>query len=68
MQKDIHPNYDETTVSCACGNVMHIRSTGKLMTVNVCSKCHPFYTGKSTLLDSEGRVQQFNRRYKRESA
>ncbi len=63
MKKDIHPNYSETTISCACGSVMTVRSTGRDMHVNVCSKCHPFYTGKSALLDSEGRVEQFNRRY-----
>jgi len=68
MQKEIHPKYDATTISCACGNVMAVRSTGKQMTVNVCSKCHPFYTGKSTLLDSEGRVDQFNKRYGRKRA
>lgn len=68
MKKNIHPEYAETDVSCACGNVMQVRSTGKSMAVNVCSKCHPFYSGKSMLLDSEGRVEQFNRRYGRKSA
>ncbi len=68
MKKDIHPKYDVTTISCACGNVMDVRSTGKEMTVNVCSKCHPYYTGKSALLDSEGRVEQFNKRYGRKIA
>lgn len=68
MKKDIHPKYDMTTITCACGNVHEVRSTGNDMHVNVCSNCHPFYTGKSTLLDSEGRVEQFNRRYGRKSA
>lgn len=68
MKKDIHPKYDETTITCACGNVKEVRSTGKDMHVNVCSSCHPFYTGKSTLLDTEGRVEQFNRRYGRKTA
>jgi len=68
MKKDIHPKYDATTITCACGNVKEVRSTGKDMHVNVCSSCHPFYTGKSTLLDTEGRVEQFNRRYGRKTA
>ncbi len=68
MKMDIHPKYEETTISCACGTVLNVRSTGKDMTVNVCSSCHPFYTGKSALLDSEGRVEQFNKRYGRKIA
>ncbi|HAS83267.1 MAG TPA: 50S ribosomal protein L31 [Verrucomicrobia bacterium] len=68
MQKEIHPKYNETTIKCACGNVMNVRSTGHDMHVNVCSNCHPFYTGKSALLDTEGRVEQFNRRYGRKTA
>lgn len=67
MKKDIHPNYGPTTISCACGNVLHVGSTGKDMHVNVCSSCHPFYTGKSSMLDTEGRVEQFNRRYGRKT-
>lgn len=63
MKKDIHPKYGEATISCACGNVMQTRSTVADMHVNTCSACHPFYTGKSSLLDSEGRVEMFNRRY-----
>ncbi len=68
MQKDIHPKYSETTISCACGNVLNVCSTARDMHVNVCSHCHPFYTGKSALLDTEGRVEQFNRRYGRKLA
>ncbi len=68
MKNDIHPKYDLTTIACACGNVKEVRSTGKDMHVNVCSACHPFYTGKSALLDTEGRVEQFNRRYGRKTA
>jgi large subunit ribosomal protein L31 len=63
MKKGIHPKYEEATITCACGNVMHTRSTVKDMQVNVCSKCHPFYTGQAALIDTEGRVEQFRRRY-----
>lgn len=67
MKKSIHPEYGDATITCACGNVMEMRSTVQNMSVNTCSKCHPFYTGQSTLLDSEGRVEQFNRRYGRKT-
>ncbi|NQU40334.1 MAG: 50S ribosomal protein L31 [Lentisphaerae bacterium] len=63
MRKDIHPKYEEATVTCACGNVITTRSTVKEMHVNTCSACHPFYTGQTGLIDAEGRVEQFRRRY-----
>jgi large subunit ribosomal protein L31 len=63
MKKDIHPKYDETTITCACGNVMKVRSTGNDANINTCSKCHPFYTGHATLVDTEGRVEQFRKKY-----
>ena len=66
MKKEIHPNYGEATVTCACGNVLHTRSTKPDMAVNTCSKCHPFFTGQATILDAEGRVEQFKRRYGRQ--
>ncbi len=65
MKADIHPSYSEATITCACGNVKTVRSTVKEMHVNTCSQCHPFYTGKSAFVDSEGRVEQFKRRYNR---
>ena len=65
MKKDIHPAYEETTITCACGNVMRVRSTGRDMHVNTCSQCHPFYTGKAKFIDTAGRVEQFRRRYGR---
>jgi large subunit ribosomal protein L31 len=68
MKKGIHPDYTDAAITCACGSVMDTRSTVKQMAVNTCSKCHPFYTGKATLLDTEGRVEQFNRRYGRAQA
>ncbi len=63
MKSNIHPDYAEATITCACGNVMEIRSTVKDMHVNTCSKCHPFYTGQATFIDAEGRVEQFRKRY-----
>jgi large subunit ribosomal protein L31 len=65
MKQGIHPEYGEATITCACGNVIKTRSTRKDMQVNTCSSCHPFYTGQSTYIDSEGRVEQFKRRYGR---
>jgi len=63
MKKNVHPEYQEATITCACGNVMHTHSTKKEMHVNTCSSCHPFYTGQATYIDAEGRVEQFKRRY-----
>jgi len=65
MKKEGHPKYEDATITCACGNVIHTRSTVKAMTVNTCSSCHPFFTGHSALVDTEGRVEQFRRRYGR---
>ena len=61
--KNIHPDYQETTITCACGNVIHTRSTKKDILVEICSKCHPFFTGKQKLVDTSGRVDMFNKRY-----
>ena len=64
MKPDTHPNYDELTVTCSCGEVFQTRSTmGKELHVEVCSKCHPFYTGKQKMLDTAGQVDKFRRRY-----
>jgi large subunit ribosomal protein L31 len=63
MKKDIHPKYELTTVTCACGNVMEIRSTVKDIKVEICSNCHPFFTGKQKLVDTAGRVERFKKRY-----
>jgi large subunit ribosomal protein L31 len=64
MKSDIHPEYQDASISCACGNVASLRSTNKQMHVDVCSKCHPFFTGKRQLLvDRGGRIEQFNKRY-----
>ena len=61
--KNIHPDYQETTITCACGNVIHTRSTKKDIRVEICSKCHPFFTGKQKLVVTSGRVDMFNKRY-----
>lgn len=63
MKKDIHPKYGDAVIICACGNVIHTRSTVKEMHINTCSKCHPFFTGEATLIDTEGRVERFRKRY-----
>ena len=69
MKKDIHPKYEEITASCSCGNVMKIRSTvGHDLNLDVCSKCHPFFTGKQRILDAAGRVERFNRKYGKKDA
>jgi large subunit ribosomal protein L31 len=63
MKKGIHPEYNRTTVRCACGNEFETGSTVKEIHVEICSKCHPFFTGKQKLVDSAGRVERFRRKY-----
>ena len=63
MKKNIHPKYTEATITCACGNVIKTRSTVKAMSVNTCAACHPYFTGQQTLVDTEGRIDQFRKRY-----
>jgi large subunit ribosomal protein L31 len=64
MKPEIHPNYTAIKVTCSCGNVFSTRSTlGEDLSVEVCSSCHPFYTGKQKMVDSGGRVDKFRRRY-----
>ena len=64
MKDGIHPQYNEATVTCGCGNKFTTRSTKKKITVEICSACHPFFTGKMKLLDTTGRVQKFQDKYK----
>lgn len=64
MKTGIHPEYFETTITCACGEIFQTKATVKDIHVEICSKCHPFFTGKQKLIDSEGRVERFNRKYK----
>ena len=64
MKKDIHPEYVDCTVTCTCGNTFQIRSTaGHDIDIEVCSKCHPFYTGKQKIVDTGGRVEAFKKRF-----
>ena len=63
MKEGIHPNYEQTTIRCACGNVIATGSTKKDIRVEICSKCHPFYTGKQKLVDTGGRVDRFNKKF-----
>ncbi|MGN0556848.1 MAG: 50S ribosomal protein L31 [Acutalibacteraceae bacterium] len=63
MKQGIHPEYDTCIVKCACGNEFETKSTKKEMRVDICSKCHPFFTGKQKLVDSGGRVDRFNKRF-----
>ena len=66
MKQGIHPEYKPTKVVCACGEVIETASTKDGMRVDVCSKCHPFFTGKQKLVDTGGRVDRFNKRFNRE--
>ena len=63
MKKGIHPNLFEVTATCACGNSFATRSTKKDLKVEICSNCHPFYSGKQKFLDTAGRIEKFNKRY-----
>jgi large subunit ribosomal protein L31 len=68
MKKDIHPKYEETTITCACGNVIKTKSTVKDIHVEICSACHPFFTGKQKLMDTAGRVEAYKKRYGKKEA
>lgn len=63
MKQGIHPEYKETTITCACGEVIHTRSTKEDIKVEICSKCHPFFTGRQKLVDTGGRVDRFKKRF-----
>ena len=63
MQKNIHPKYVETQVTCGCGSKFKTRSTKKDIRLDICSKCHPFFTGRQKLVDTGGRVDRFNRKF-----
>jgi large subunit ribosomal protein L31 len=63
MKTGIHPNYVEATVTCGCGNTFKVGSTKPVLKVDVCSNCHPFYTGQQRILDTAGRVERFRRRF-----
>ena len=63
MKNGIHPDYKETTITCACGEVINTRSTKGDIRVEICSKCHPFFTGRQKLIDTGGRVDRFKKRF-----
>ena len=63
MKPDIHPEYANTTIKCACGNTIEVGSTKKDITVEICSQCHPFFTGKQKLIDTAGRIERFRKKY-----
>lgn len=63
MKENIHPNYQNCTVSCACGNTFVTKSTVPEIKLEICNECHPFFTGKQKLLDSTGRVERFKKKY-----
>jgi len=65
MKEKIHPQYKEATIICACGEVIHTRSTKPTIRVDICSNCHPYFTGKQKFVDSAGRVEKFMKKYKK---
>lgn len=65
MKADIHPGYSETTITCACGSVVKTRATRKDLKVEICSQCHPLFTGTQKIVDTEGRVERFRKRYQK---
>ena len=67
MRKNIHPEYGDAKVICACGETWEIKSTKKETKVGICAKCHPFFTGKQKLVDTAGRVERFRKRYQMKS-
>jgi large subunit ribosomal protein L31 len=63
MKEKIHPKYELTKITCACGNVIETRSTAKDIKIEICSACHPFFTGKQKLVDTAGRIERFRKKY-----
>ena len=68
MKSDIHPNYQECTVTCGCGNTFQTRATVKQLKIEICNVCHPFYTGKQKFVDAAGRVDKFLKKYGKQGA
>lgn len=65
MKKEIHPNYQDVSISCVCGASWNTRSTAKLAKTDICAQCHPFYSGKHKVMDSEGRIEKFLKKYQK---
>ena len=63
MKTDIHPKFEQTIIKCACGNTLEVGSTQKDISVEICSQCHPFFTGKQKLVDTAGRIERFRKKY-----
>jgi len=63
MKKGIHPDYSDTSIKCACGNEIQVGATKSDIRVEICSKCHPFFTGKQKLIDTAGRIERFRKKY-----
>jgi large subunit ribosomal protein L31 len=63
MKADIHPKFADTTIKCACGHSIEVGSTKKDISVEICSQCHPFFTGKQKLIDTAGRIERFRKKY-----
>ena len=63
MKKEIHPDYKKTVIKCVCGNEIETGSVVENLTVEICNNCHPFYTGNQTIVDTEGRIEKFKKRY-----
>jgi large subunit ribosomal protein L31 len=68
MKEKIHPEYHEVTAHCACGNTWKTRSTNNELRLEICNECHPFFTGKAKLMDTQGRVERFQKRYAKSTA
>lgn len=67
MKKDIHPKYEPISIRCACGNVIETRSTKKDIHIEICSSCHPFFTGKQKFVDADGRIEKFKKKYNKKN-
>ncbi|MCM8811974.1 MAG: 50S ribosomal protein L31 [Candidatus Omnitrophica bacterium] len=67
MKEGIHPEYKPVVISCACGEVIHTRSTKGNMRIEICSRCHPFFTGKQKFVDTAGRVERFQKKYRKKA-
>jgi large subunit ribosomal protein L31 len=68
MKDGLHPTYELTKITCACGNVIETRSTQKDISLEICSNCHPFYTGEQKFMDTAGKIEKFNRKYRNKGA
>ncbi len=68
MKENLHPQYFDVKIVCACGSTLETASTQKSLTVDICSKCHPLYTGKQRLMDTEGRIDRFKKKYEKANA